>query len=318
MNIREYLKTNDFPLFETPKNILILEWLEANAFCTPIDISKNTHIPLQEVNEIVQILYKNYLISFSGDKYAISPKGIVLLNKLGFSDIQITKLLNQTEFEKDEYLIYKSILETWRSQFLDYYLVMTNIIKNHCDNICLQYFSRADVPKKKNYTSIFIVTLLHELAYVLYTDENSLLMNCYTTLYDYSLSNHCVSSEIYHLESKCWKADNKKNEFSSYIRNTLRKKFTTVFLYLNTSKTEKKDRNLLLNELYKTYHLNQDFDLSSKIATNNELLNSIFTCNDIKQLSACLHLKEIQTKFILKSIRSKIELLLSNETDITY
>lgn len=318
MNIKEYLQTNNSPLFENPKNILILEWLEANAFCTPIEISKNTHILLQEVNEILQILYKNSLISFNEDKYAISSKGIELLNKLGFSDLQITNLLNQTDFKKDEYLIYKSIFETWRSQFLNYYLVMSNIIKNQCDNICLPYFSKTEVPKKKSYTSMFIVTLLHELAHVLYTDENSLLMNYYTALYDYSFLHYCTSSEIYHSESKYWKTDNNKNQFSAYIRNTLRKGFTTAFLYLTTPKTEIDDKNLVLNEIYKIYHLNQDFALSHKISANNELLNNIFICNDIKQLSATLHLTESQTKFILKSIRSKIDILLPSETDTTY
>ena len=68
MNLKEYLVTNNSTLLDNPKNILILEWLEANTLCTPVEISEKTQISLQEVNEIIQILYKNYLISFKSDK----------------------------------------------------------------------------------------------------------------------------------------------------------------------------------------------------------------------------------------------------------
>lgn len=318
MNIKEYLQTNNSLLLETPKNILILEWLEANSFCTPIEISNNTHISLQEVNEILQILYKNSLISFNENKYVISSKGIQLLNKLGFSDLQIANLLDQTDFEKEEYSIYKSILETWRSQFLDYYLVMSSIIENECDNICLPYFSSFKAPKKKNYTSIFVATLLHELAHILYTNENSLLMNYYTILYNYSFVNHCFSSEIYHFNSKHWKTDSEKNDFSKYVRDSLRKKWINIFLCLTTPEGKPQSKYITLNETYNTYHLNQDFALSHKIANSSELLNSIFACKDLKQLSTMLHLTETQTRFILKSIRSKIDGLIPNEVDTTY
>lgn len=315
MSIKEYLQTNNSPLFETPKNILILEWLEANIFCTPIEISKNIHLSLQEVNEILQILYKNSLISFYEDKYIISSKGIELLNRLGLSDLQITNLLNQTDFEEDEYTIYKAIFKTWRAEFLDYYLIISNLIKNECDNICLPYFSDLKIPKKKNYTSIFVATLLHEVGHILYTNEKSLLMSHYTDLYYYSLANHCSSSEVYHFKSDYWKTDNTKSDFCVFIINSLRKQWANFFLCLPHHQSNTENNYLFLKNTYNTYHLNQDFALSHKIATDVDLLNSIFTCKNLKQLSDMLHMTETQAKFVLKNIRSKIDCLLPSETD---
>ena len=124
MNVKTYLKTNSSPLLDNPKNILILEWLEGNSFCTLTEISTRTNIPLKEINEIIQILYKNNLVTYNKDKYEITIDGIKLLDKLGLSDIQISSLLNQTDFQPEECSIYKSIFHEWRSNFINIYLLL--------------------------------------------------------------------------------------------------------------------------------------------------------------------------------------------------
>lgn len=318
MNVKEYLITNNLPLLDNPKNIFILEWLEANAFCTPLEISINTKIPLKEINDILQTLYKNALVSFNEEKYKITFNGIKILNKLGLSDIQIKKLLSKTVFKTDELALYQSLFETWRADFLDIYLIFFYMLHKECDDIFHSYSNitsyLSEISVKETYT-IVLATLLHDFGNILYTDETSKLMKYYTALYDYSLQNYCLSSEIYHYTSKYWKANTKKSDFSKYISNYFKNKLSRS--YINDLESKHQFDNFKLYNFYNKNTINKDFELSYKILTNNTLLNSILTSQNISELSSSLHLTKAQTKFILKSIRSKIDALLPNET-VTY
>ncbi len=97
-----------------------------------------------------------------------------------------------------------------------------------------------------------------------------------------------------------------------FIINSLRKKWANFFLCKSISNKEGKNKQLLMKNIYNTHCLNQDFELSYNITTNIDLLNNIFACNDLKQLSDMLNMTEEQTKFVIKNIRSKIDYLLTN------
>lgn len=318
MNTKEYLITNSSPLLDNPKNIFILEWLEANTFCTPLDISKSTKISLTEVNEILQILYKNSLVSFTNEKYKITFNGIKILNKMGLSDLQIKKLLSLTKFKSKELALYQSIFETWRTEFLDTYLFFFYVLDKEYDNTLQAYSNNAsclsEIPNKETYT-IFIATMLHDFGSIMYSNETSRLMAYYTNLYEYSLYNYCFSSEIYHHRSDYWEPDTIRSNFSKYISIHLKNK-----LHSYTRSKEKKFHieNFNLSKFYRHNTLNDDFDLYYKILTDNTLLNNIINSNTLSDLSISLHLSETQTKFVLKSIRTKINtLLLEENTSLT-
>ena len=58
--------------------------------------------------------------------------------------------------------------------------------------------------------------------------------------------------------------------------------------------------------------LNNDLSLTTKVISNNdEILLYIFSSSDINHLAEKMNLTEVQTRFILKSIRSRIDALLS-------
>lgn len=310
MNVKEYLIINNTPLLDDSKNIFILEWLEANAFCTPLEISQSTNISLGEIHETLQVLYKNSLVSFIGERYKINLNGIKLLNKLGLSDLQINKILEQTKFVAGEYNIYKSIFQTWRMNFSDFYLIILQIINDY-ENVC-NLFWDSTTSIEESY-SIFVATLFNEFGNVLYTDETSELMNHYTDLYNFSSVNYCYSSEIYRTAICSWDPNSNKIIFSKNISDYLRKKlFNLSFTFLEN---KKQIENLNFFNLYNSNDINRDLELSYKISTNNMLLDNILSSQNIKELRDQINLTESQTKFILKSIRSKIDNLLLNENE---
>lgn len=316
MNVKTYLMTNSSPLLDNPKNILILEWLEGNSFCTLTEISTRTNIPLKEVSEIIQILYKNNLVTYIEDKYEITNDGIKLLDKLGLSDLQISTLLEQTDFQPEEYAIYKSIFHEWRSNFLSTYLFISDTIENEYNNICMSFSNIWASPKIGH--SIFTASLLHKFAQILYTEETSKLMMHYNALFEYSLFTHCLSSEVYHTTSKYWKSDKKRvlliNSLDDEI-NTFLKKSLHV-LYPSNIITENNIFIVPGNHDIRN-NINYDFSTSYNLIKDPELLNKIFTSQNLTELTEEYNWTEYQAKFILKSIRSKIDVLLQPEKSIS-
>ena len=138
-------------------------------------------------------------------------------------------------------------------------------------------------------------------------------MKNYANLFDFSFVNHCFSSEIYHCSSKHWKTDNNKRKFSKYISNSLDKIWYSKFSEGINFRINKEKENLLLKNVFNLSYINNDFALSRELLTNNILLNQIFACKDLKELSSTLHLTELQTKFILKNIQSKVSHLLQKD-----
>lgn len=304
MNVKEYLMTNSSPLLDNPKNILILEWLEANSFCSPIEISTRINLPIQEINEIIQILYKNNLITFCNNKYKITTNGIKLLDKLGLSDLQITSLMGKTDFQEEEYSIYKSIFHEWRSNFLDIYLFISYTLENEYNDICMSFSDFILSPKTGH--SILIASLFHNFAQILYTEENSNLMKYYNDLFEYSFMNHCVSSELYHTTSKYWSPNEKHVQLISNFHNSLN-------LFCETS-----IHTFIFPEKYEIGNINNDFSISYNLITDPKLLSKIFISQNLDELSKKFNWTEQQTKFFLKSIRSKVDTLLqTGETNET-
>lgn len=320
MNVKEYVFVNNYPLLDNPKNLFMLEWLETKAFCTPSEISEYTRIPQKEVNDILQTLYKNSLVSFSDERYKITFNGIKMLNSMGLSDLQIKNLLSQTAFKSGELSLYKSLFEIWRTDFLDIYLMFFNILDGAFDDIyqstskITSYLSK--ISTKETYT-ILVATLLHDMGNILYTNETSKLMNYYTDLHNYCSVNYCYSSEIYHRKSKHWETNTQKSDFSKYVSKYFKDKlFHTYSIYANDLETKQQVRFLKPTKYYAPNTINRDFDLSCEILSNSSLLNSILTSQNLNELSSSLHLTKAQTKFILKNIRAKIDTLLPTEATI--
>lgn len=313
MNVKEYLNINSSPLLDDPQNILLLEWLEANAFCTPAEISKYTKISLNKVNDILHILYKNSLVSFRGEKYKITFKGIKILDKLGLSDLQIQNLLSKTNFINDEYFLYKALFKTWRSNFLDFYLIIYNILDQKWNDVLELYSNSPSLTKisEKDTYTIFVATLMHDFGSILYADETSRLMTYYTKLYDYSLQNYCFSSEIYHNTSIHWQSNNIKSNFSKLISGYLK----TASKPRCVSRCQPTSDMQMFN-WYDVTTLNYDLGLSHKILSNDAFLNSIFDSENFDDLCSNLQLTPAQTKFLLKSIRSKIENLMPTKNNL--
>ena len=307
MNVKEYLLINNTPLLNDSKNVFILEWLEANSFCTPFEISQSTNISLSEIHKILQVLYKNSLISLIDEKYKINLNGIKLLNKLGLSDLQINKMLEQTKFVTGEYNIYKSIFRTWRMNFTDFYLIILQIIKDYDSVYNLFWNSNSSI---EDSYSIFIATLFNKFSNVLYTNETSELMNHYIDLYNFSSVNYCYSSEIYHTKICNWDSKSNNIIFSKNISDYLNHKL------FNSLENKKQAENFNFLNLNYSNNINHDFELSYKISTNKILLDNILSSQNIKELKKRLNLTELQTRFILKSIRSKINNLLLSEDKI--
>lgn len=317
MNIKTYLMTNSSPLLDNPQNILILEWLEGNSFYTLKEISARTNIPLNQVSEIIQILYKNNLVTYIEDKYKITTEGIKLLDKLGLSDLQISTILDQADFQTEEYAIYKSIFHEWRANFLSIYLLFFDAIDNVYNDICNSFSHIIESPKMGH--SLLIASLLHEFSYILYQKENSNLMKYYNILFDYSFTNYCISSEVYHTNSNFWTTDTNRivliNNFNNSL-NTLWKKSNHKLLHFNSFI---KNNVLFMPGYHDIKHnINHDFSISHNLITNPELLGKIFISQNLTELSKEFNWTEYQTIFILKSIRSKIDaLLLTEKADIT-
>lgn len=305
MNSKTYLMTNSIPLLDNPKNILILEWLEGNSFCTLAEISSKTNIPLKEVSEIIQILYKNNLVTYNSDKYEITIDGINLLDKLGLSDLQISTLLNKTDFQPDEYSIYKSIFHEWRSNFLSIYLFIFDTIENKYDSICMP-FSHI-VSSSGTGHSILIASLFHKLGQILYMEETSNLMKYYTALYEYSFKNHCLSSEIYHTTSKYWNPDKEHIILFNHFHSSAESFIHKLQHYCNNIES---NDNVILLETHNPNNINYDFSISYNLITHPNLLSKIFIAQNLAELSKEFNWTESQAKFILKSIRSKIDTLL--------
>lgn len=314
MNVKTYLMTNSSPLLDNLQNILILEWLEGNSFCTLNDISTRTNIPLNQVNEIIQILYKNNLIMCSEDKYKITTEGIKLLDKLGFSDLQISTLLNQTEFQPEEYSIYKSIFHEWRNNFTTTYLFIFNTIENEYENIC-KSLSHVFSSKSTGKT-VLIASLLHKFSRILYTEESSNLMKYYNKLFEYSFVNHCLSSEIYHSTSKYWSQDKNYILLINHLNDSLNDFCGKTIHTLDKFDVAINNNYILLLGNHDINNINHDFSTSYNLLKHPELLSKIFTSQNIVELSGEFNWSEYQAKFILKCIRSKIDsLLLTEETD---
>lgn len=323
MNAKTYLVANSSPLLDNPKNILILGWLEGNSFCTLTEISTRTNISLKEISEIILILYKNNLVAYNKDQYEITIDGIKLLDKLGLSDLQITTLLDQTDFQPEEYSIYKSIFHEWRSNFLSIYLFIFDTIENKYNNICMPFSSILSSSKMGN--SLLIASLLHKFAQILYMEENSLLMKHYNRLYEYSFLNHCVSSEIYHYTSEFWKPNNNRIKLYHNFEKSLELFLQQTFQSLCDMPFESK-KGIKYTKLHGAYDLttlklgdlNYDLLLCNDIVKNNEILSKIFACENLNELSQEFNWTQYQAKFILKSIRTKIDnLLQTNKTNAT-
>lgn len=316
MNVKTYLMTNSSPLLDNPKNILILEWLEGNSFCSPTEISTRTNIPLKEVNNIIQILYKNNLVAYNKNKYEITIDGIKLLDKLGLSDLRISTLLEQTDFQSEEYAIYKSIFHEWRSNFLNIYLFISDTIENEYNNL---YMSLSNVASSsKTGHSILIASLFHKFAQILYTEENSLLMKYYNSLFEYSLLNHCISSEIYHYNSKYWEPNKNRIMLYNKVEKSLNVSWLQIFQSLCDMQSKKGNNYFKLYGNYNVNDLNYDLLLSYNIMKNSELISKIFTSQSLNELSQEFNWTEYQTNFILKSIRTKIDNLLQmKESNVT-
>lgn len=308
MDIKTYLMTNSSPLLDNPQNILVLEWLERNSFYTLKEISARTNIPLNQVSEIIQILYKNNLVTYIEDKYKITTEGIKLLDKLGLSDLQISTILDQTDFQTVEYSIYKSIFHEWRTNFLNVYLLFFYTIDNEYDNICSQFSNIIESPRLSH--SLSITLLVHELAHILYKKENSNLMTYYTELFDYSFTNYCFSSEVYHTNSKFWTPDTNRKVFINNFSNSLKKIWLKRNHKLFNTNSSIKNNIWIISD---NHDINHDFSTSHNLITTPELLGKIFITQNLTELSKEFNWTEEQTIFILKSIRSKIDALLLTE-----
>ncbi len=317
MNIKTYLTTNSSPLLDNPKNVLILEWLEGNSFCTLTEISTKTNIPLKEISEILQILYKNNLVICIEDKYKITTDGIKLLDKLGLSDLQISTLLDQTDFQPEECSIYKSIFHEWRSNFTNIYLFFSYTLENEYENI---FNSLSHIfSSKKSGKTVFMASLLHHFSQILYTEESSNLMKYYNELFEFSYINHCLSSEIYHSTSKYWNPDKNYMLLINNLNISSNALWQKTIHTLNKFDNTIKNNILIIPRNHNINNINYDFSTGYDLLKNPELLSKIFTSKNIVELSKEFNWTEYQAKFILKSIRSKIDaLLLTGKTDTSY
>lgn len=319
MSVKEYLVKNSTPFLDNYKNVLMLEVLESNAFSTPNEMAEYTRIPLNEVNEILQILYNNSLVSFNKERYKITNNGINVLNRMGLSDIQIINLLENTQFKAEEYNIYKSLFEVCRKDFLDYYLVFAKVLgkiwQMECEDIIKKFCADIDdaAMKKESY-SFIIAILIHDFAQILYTDETSKLMNYYTKLYNYSMNNSCISTKVYHSSKRKKQID--KDERDVAVERA--KEILEKTMYQKQVTFENYDTNWNNWIRSKKYNINNDFKLSNSILHNDDLVNKIFLNNDIEQLAKALNISKIQTRFVLKNIKSKVDSLLREDKDVSY
>lgn len=314
MNLKEYLQVNSEPILNDERNIFILLWLERKGYATENGISKTTNIPIQDINEILQLLYKNGLISIWEDGYRITGQGIDLLDTLGYSDMQIQELLSLTAFTETEYDLYKGLFVTYRKRHLGIYLFFIQTLENERKELFKEskLIVRGEVDiGKKEYLTLWIANIFHVLAHIVYTNEESNLINYYNKIYDFSKINYCFSSEIYHNEyNELWSHSKARDQINHFIIGNFKDRISEYMSKLSEKQASRLNSYLLLD-------INRDLKISNQILNqDSEIFNVLFSSKNILELSRKLNLSEIQTKFVLKSMQSKINELLGNAESI--
>lgn len=312
MGLKDYISINTQPILENKKNIFLLLWLEKKGFATVSDISKSTNISTSEIICILQILYKNELVSVFEDEYKITPQGIQFLDILGYSDMQIHELLSQTSFNGLEYEIYDEMFSLYRKNYLDIYLFMISAMDNLEHSLEEDIIIELDKFEftKSEYMTLVYVNLFHQVGHIIYATNETNLFNLYNKLFSYSETTYCFSSEKYHLESSfLWyqARSTKRDLFNDIISRRFDTLLSNYFTKLSINNESKLYNYLLLD-------INADLKLSNQIFNDNRLmLNNLFTFNSLHEVAHKLDISVIQSKFILKSLQSKINELMYDD-----
>lgn len=312
MDLKEYLMSNSEPIFGNEGNVFILLWLEQKGRATTLDIARTTNISVNDITKILNILYKNELVSIFEESYTITKQGIEILDALGYSDIQINNLLAQTEFKDTEYALYKDLFRIFRKNYLDIYLLIVQELAKEQEEFTKE-FQIIDTIKNglciSEYMTLWQVNLFHQMGHIVYTGEQSRLMSYYNKLYDFSYVNHCFSSERYHYgTSTLWSRSKRRDDINYFIARKLRGTTSNYFL-------KPPGENILKLKTYSLLDMSTDLELSHQIFNKESMLiHALFSSYSLQDLTQKLNLSEVQTRFVLKSLQCKInDLLIESE-----